>query len=244
MKKHIIIFALLVIMMIGFSQTSFAQSNVPEWVRNTATWYGQGLISEQEFLNAIKFLIDNKIILLAEKTSDPSTESPQPDKTDVIVTKPRLNYCIVVHQSWKELGDFRFKAKYSHVNYISECVKLYKDPVWKYQGNDRIDVLYKKFLEFHEQALQAKPRLSTDPYIKVQSINNLGQGHFLVKFNVCAGDLPIDKAKILIKSEIDAIQVGSSKDVPANACRSYETQIYAKHADNIKLSIIEQVIGS
>ena len=40
-----------------------AQS-VPDWIRNTALWYGEGTITETEFLNAIKFLIDNKIIVV------------------------------------------------------------------------------------------------------------------------------------------------------------------------------------
>lgn len=44
---------------------SYAAGNlVPEWVKNTAQWYGEGKISETEFLNAIKYLIDNNIILL------------------------------------------------------------------------------------------------------------------------------------------------------------------------------------
>ena len=244
MKKYLIFFALVGFLMIGIQQTAFSQTLVPEWVKNTSTWYGQGIVSEQEFLNAIKYLIENKIILLAEKTPEPTKETISTEKTDAIVTKPRLNFCMVTYQSWKELGDLKFKTKYSHVNYINECVKLYKDPVWKYQGSDRIEVLYKRFLELREQAKASAPKLSSEPHIQVQSKIKLGPEQFLVRFNVCAGDVPIDKAKILIRSEIDAIQVGSSKDVPANACRSYETQIYAKHADNIKLSIIEQVLGN
>lgn len=38
---------------------------VPEWIRNTAKWYGDGSISETEFINAIKYLIENNIIKLA-----------------------------------------------------------------------------------------------------------------------------------------------------------------------------------
>jgi plastocyanin len=47
------------------NQNGYAQ-NVPTWVQNTALWYGQGNISETEFLNMIKFLIENKIIELEE----------------------------------------------------------------------------------------------------------------------------------------------------------------------------------
>ncbi|MBM2851604.1 MAG: hypothetical protein HW420_151 [Candidatus Nitrosotenuis sp.] len=37
---------------------------VPEWVKNTAKWYGEGKTSEVEFVNAIKYLIENNIIVL------------------------------------------------------------------------------------------------------------------------------------------------------------------------------------
>ena len=37
---------------------------VPDWVKTTAKWYGDDMISDDEFLNAIKFLIENKIIVL------------------------------------------------------------------------------------------------------------------------------------------------------------------------------------
>ena len=37
---------------------------IPVWVKNTAIWYGEDKISETEFLNAIKFLIDSDIIIL------------------------------------------------------------------------------------------------------------------------------------------------------------------------------------
>ena len=42
--------------------------SVPKWVKNTALWYGEGIISESEFLNAVKFLIDNEIILIEKET--------------------------------------------------------------------------------------------------------------------------------------------------------------------------------
>jgi plastocyanin len=40
---------------------------VPDWIKNTAKWYGEEKISETEFLNAIKYLIDNGIIVLETK---------------------------------------------------------------------------------------------------------------------------------------------------------------------------------
>ncbi|QUC64887.1 hypothetical protein NsoK4_00970 [Nitrosopumilus sp. K4] len=46
----------------------------------------------------------------------------------------------------------------------------------------------------------------------------------------------------LVKSQIETIQVGSNKDVPANACRTYDTIIFAKNLDNIFVEILEDVL--
>jgi len=56
-----VIFAILLIS----SPVDFASAqSVPEWVKNTALWYGEGVVSEQEFLNMIKFLIEKEVIVI------------------------------------------------------------------------------------------------------------------------------------------------------------------------------------
>jgi len=40
------------------------QELVPDWIRNNAQWWSDGLISDDEFLRAIKFLVENGIILV------------------------------------------------------------------------------------------------------------------------------------------------------------------------------------
>lgn len=61
--------AVLIVFLLAFTiwLENVQAQNVPEWVKNTAKWYGEGLISETEFLNAIKFLIENSIIILDSK---------------------------------------------------------------------------------------------------------------------------------------------------------------------------------
>ena len=39
---------------------------IPEWVKNIFTWFSQDQISEDEVLNAIKFLVNEGIINLEE----------------------------------------------------------------------------------------------------------------------------------------------------------------------------------
>ena len=69
-------------------QNASAES-LPQWIKNTALWYGQGSISETEFLNAIKFLIDNDLIEIEEQEDKTISES-----VDARVSIPNGNYDI------------------------------------------------------------------------------------------------------------------------------------------------------
>lgn len=58
--------------------TASAQSSdVPDWVKNNAKWWSEKKVSEQEYLDAIKFLIDNQIIKV--QTSSPPLAEPEND---------------------------------------------------------------------------------------------------------------------------------------------------------------------
>ena len=59
------------ILLISFSTNIAYADSVPEWVKNNALWYGQGIVSESEFLNAIKFLIENGVIVLEDSKDIP-----------------------------------------------------------------------------------------------------------------------------------------------------------------------------
>ena len=65
-RKKFRVFAICGVLLLGsiiFYPSASAES-IPPWIKNTALWYGEGLISETEFLNAIKFLIENGLIEL------------------------------------------------------------------------------------------------------------------------------------------------------------------------------------
>jgi len=64
----------------------------------------------------------------------------------------------------------------------------------------------------------------------------------MVQFDICAGDVILDKAKVLVKSDIETILVVTDKDIPPNSCRNYETRIYSTHLDHIEIEIIEKVL--
>ena len=236
-KKWILLSIIVVIVAVGLANAD-AQKIVPEWIKNTAMWYAQGQVSEGEFLNAIKYLVENKIIVLEEPEDLPILQ-----ETPVIVTKPRLNQCITLKQYYDDFPETRFKKQFSHIVYLDSCIKLYKDRIWQYQAEDRVDKLYQKFLEFETQREKA-PKSDTEPQVSLLSKTKLSTDLYMAKFSICAGDVTIKKAKILVSSAIEAIQVGSNLDVPANTCRNYESPIRAKNVDNIKVALLEQVLES
>ena len=224
----------------SFAQQEPSTTTVPEWIKQTLKWYYEGTVSEREFLNAIKFLVESKIIQINGNEED-LAKDPTLQTSQITVTKPRIKQCEILFQSYKNVGEQRFKNTYLHVTYLKECITLYKDPIWKYHGEDRHDKLYDRLTEL----LQAKPeqkKLSDEPSVKILSKTNIGKEKYDVKFNVCAGDKKIDKAKVLIKSQIESVEYGTNKDIPENACRTYVTQINAKNPDNIFITILESVL--
>jgi len=56
-------------------QNAVSEQLVPEWIKNTAKWYGDGLTTEVDFLNAIKFLIENDILVIDGVEQDSGVKS-------------------------------------------------------------------------------------------------------------------------------------------------------------------------
>jgi len=83
----ITIIVISIVTLVAFS-TDFANAeNVPNWIKNNALWYGQGEITETEFLNSIKFLIENDILVL-----DNDDEIKRNQLTQIII--PNGNYVV------------------------------------------------------------------------------------------------------------------------------------------------------
>ena len=52
---------------------SYAQNDsIPIWVKNTALWYGQDAINDDEFFGLIQFLLDKQIITVPVQQQDNS----------------------------------------------------------------------------------------------------------------------------------------------------------------------------
>ena len=60
--------------------TQVATASVPDWVKNTAGWWAEGLISEGEFVKGVEFLIKQQIIdTTVQTTSSENLDASVPD---------------------------------------------------------------------------------------------------------------------------------------------------------------------
>ncbi len=67
----------------------------------------------------------------------------------------------------------------------------------------------------------------------------LGEETYLIHFNACAGDKSIFSPNIIMESELDTVQINSSKIIHANSCQDYESIINTKSPQFVKITIIE-----
>lgn len=64
------------IILFGILNVSHAQddlsgsSTIPDWVRDVASWWGQGLISDDDFIGGLQYLIDNGVLQFSEVNQD------------------------------------------------------------------------------------------------------------------------------------------------------------------------------
>jgi len=98
-KKNSAIACFAILLLIGFViPYSFAEeSKLPDWVKNIFVWYGQGQISEDDVLNAITFLVENKIIQIEmanesmEMMSQGMMKQNMPFNVDVPIIMPMID---------------------------------------------------------------------------------------------------------------------------------------------------------
>ena len=98
-KKNSTIACFAILLLIGFViPYSFAEeSKLPDWIKNIFVWYGQGQISEDDVLNAITFLVENKIIQIEmanqsmEMMSHGMMKQNMPFNVDVPVIMPMID---------------------------------------------------------------------------------------------------------------------------------------------------------
>ena len=79
MNTKILVFILGIIVLIPFTNYAKAESAIPDWVRNNAGWWAEGLIGDSDFVSGIQFLIKNDIMVIPETTPTSQSDEGIPD---------------------------------------------------------------------------------------------------------------------------------------------------------------------
>ena len=236
-----LLFVIPVLVLLSGSVAYSSGESIPAWVKNTALWYGEEKISDKEYLDSIRFLIENNILTIdtikEEPIIKPVVLTPEESFVD-----PRVTMCNVLYNTYVAQGNPQFQEEHFFISYLQDCIDLYEDKVWQYQGDDRTERVYNKFIEIHAYNTEFPETETVEPHVQIRSLVNAGHEKSLIQFDICAGDKQLDKAKVLVKSDLETVVVGSDKDISSNSCRNYSTQIYAQHPANIEIELIEKVV--
>ena len=76
-------------------------------------------------------------------------------------------------------------------------------------------------------------------FTEIQYSQKLGDKAYLIHFNACAGETTISYPKITVESELDTVQINSSKIIHANSCQDYESIISTNSPEFVKITIVE-----
>jgi len=125
--------------------TMKTKEKVPAWIKNIADWYGNDLLSEGEFVNAIDHLIAKGVIDRDKLTRHAS--NMEKFKHDFPMTDSRFPDCVLLHDSYKRLGEDDFRNRYETKSFLTECIELYNDPVLRSTQNITLKLIYDRWEE-------------------------------------------------------------------------------------------------
>ena len=78
----------------GLVQNISAQEEpLPKWLKTIAVWWGEDKISDDDFINTLQYLVDNKILVI------PATEIPIPSCGPGLVLDETTNECVIHDKS-------------------------------------------------------------------------------------------------------------------------------------------------
>ena len=76
-RAYAIIFG--IILLLPIIQSAYAEPEIPEWVKNNAGWWSEGLIGDADFVSGIQFLIKEGIMIIPETKTVSQTSEGIPE---------------------------------------------------------------------------------------------------------------------------------------------------------------------
>ena len=158
------------------------------------------------------------------------------------LTDSQIEKCESIHKDFDSLSDSDFYTRYLNDPISGNCVMLFEDELWNYEGTNRYEKLSERSVELlqeRETELQQKREIF---YIDSKSLTELEiPGTFLFVFEGCTGDQTINAEDISVVSDKETVLltkfVGEEREILPGVCNKLEIQIRADDPSSIKVVI-------
>ena len=158
------------------------------------------------------------------------------------LTDSQIKECESIYKDFIPLPDFDFYTRYQTHNFAGNCVMLYEDSLWDYEGSDRYEKLSDKSVELTQKREAELKQNRENFYVKSKSLTELQiPGTFLFKFEGCTGDQTINANDISIVSDKETVPfttfANQEREILPGVCAKMERQIRADDPNSIKVVI-------
>lgn len=158
----------------------------------------------------------------------------EPAYSDSTLSDEHLKQCESLYFNFKKFGEKEFIYQYSFKSFIKECVKLYNDPEWTFEGKEKIDKYYEK----QETVKTQEPPTALEVQVLITQKYSIDQIRYVISFEACTQSSKA-LAVFLISSDIDQFIASSQKLIPKDSCATYWTNVYAESADSIGIEYVK-----
>lgn len=140
--------------------------------------------------------------------------------------------CAALYDSYKELGETKFSEKFGTKKNSKDCIGLYNNPNWNFKGKGKID-------SFYEQKQSKKNTVKAET--KIFGAKYIGNGNYLVKFNICTKDVRISQPIVLVESKSDKFLAVTYFAIQPNSCKSYQAQARASSENEFTVRFVNDL---
>ena len=156
--------------------------------------------------------------------------------------KNHTEKCKEKYESYKVIGESRFRIQNIVMTSLNDCIKTYKSPDWHSNFHNTEEIAMKILgLQSHNTQTDYK-EFNKGIESKIEKMYTIGIGKekYFVKFNICAGSDMEQFPEIHIKSDKEDKTVEFQKLIMPETCRVHEYKINAKYSESIVLSFAER----
>lgn len=164
--------------------SSYSETYIPEWVKNSAYWWSQDTISDTEFVNTIQYLIDNDIITVPQNTAVPVNEIFQ---QAVMVSEGEFRY--VWMDTYGNLGkDRNGNVVYYDIDNL-ETDRVGEPVTQSPKSNEKLEMFFPSGSALDKNwNVKENPDIQTSiPYVsaksKIYTFSNQGVKIFIYEFD-------------------------------------------------------------